>query len=262
MQPSTDGITIISKARDLSCLDGLFDATLASHFWIRARHRQLLRHLQTSGLDRSASLKGLDIGSGTGIEADLVESAKAWTVDRSDLHLGALQRNSGGRGRRLLYDVLEMDGRLRAQYDFLILFDVLEHIDDPVGFLKASAAHLKPGGVLFINVPALPFLFSGYDVAQGHHRRYTRSSLLQNVSAANLDMAVADYWGLCMVPVLAARRLLLRRTQPARTAFRLGFAPPNRAVNTIFHALLMAEMTCLRHPPLGTSVMGTARRPA
>ncbi len=62
-------------------------------------------------------------------------------------------------------------------FDTLLYIDVLEHIDDDRGELEQAAAHLKPGGYLVVLGPAHPRLFSPFDRAIGHYRRYTRSSL-------------------------------------------------------------------------------------
>jgi SAM-dependent methyltransferase len=57
-------------------------------------------------------------------------------------------------------------------FDCLLYIDVLEHIADDVGEVRRAADHLAPGGVLVVLCPAHQSLFSDFDRAIGHHRRY------------------------------------------------------------------------------------------
>ena len=43
----------------------------------------------------------------------------------------------------------------KASFDVVTLWDVLEHVPDPIGFLTLAGSFLKPGGLLFANVPNL-----------------------------------------------------------------------------------------------------------
>jgi 2-polyprenyl-3-methyl-5-hydroxy-6-metoxy-1,4-benzoquinol methylase len=63
-------------------------------------------------------------------------------------------------------------------FDAVLYVDVLEHIADDLSELRRAAVHLRPGGVLVILVPAHPRLYSAFDAAIGHYRRYTKSMLI------------------------------------------------------------------------------------
>lgn len=88
--------------------------------------------------------------------------------------------------------------------DSICMVNVLEHIDDDLAALIDLSKILKKGGHLCIFVPALPFLYSKLDEMFGHHRRYTRTDLVQKVSAAGLEIVTCTYmdfagifaWGL------------------------------------------------------------------
>ena len=64
------------------------------------------------------------------------------------------------------------------RFDTVLYVDVLEHIEDDRGELAQAALLLNPGGHLIVLAPAHTWLWSPFDVAVGHHRRYTRASLL------------------------------------------------------------------------------------
>ena len=64
-----------------------------------------------------------------------------------------------------------------AAFDTILYIDVLEHIADDKAELARAAQHLAHGGRLIVVAPAHQFLFSPFDAAIGHHRRYSAASL-------------------------------------------------------------------------------------
>jgi SAM-dependent methyltransferase len=62
-------------------------------------------------------------------------------------------------------------------FDLLTAFDVVEHFEDEAGILLELARVVRGGGQIGIAVPAYEWAWSPFDVAQGHHRRYTRPRL-------------------------------------------------------------------------------------
>ncbi len=132
-------------------------------------------------------------------------------------------------------------------------------MDDVRRLLASALRHLRPDGHLILNVPALQILFSAYDVAAGHLRRYSRRTLEAEFSGLPCRPGPIHYWGFGLVPLLVARRLLVGR-QPTETTIRTGFRPPSRSFNRALRTLMRVETRLFRYPPLGTSVMGAARR--
>lgn len=63
------------------------------------------------------------------------------------------------------------------RFDTIVYIDVLEHIEDDRRELREASLRLRPGGHLIVLSPAYPFLYSPFDRAIGHFRRYTRASL-------------------------------------------------------------------------------------
>lgn len=230
------------------------------HFWLEWRHYALMRALRSSGLDLRASLKGLDVGCGNGVVQSQLENATAWTVDGVDLNARSMSEREQTRGSARLYDIHDRSAGLKNHYDFAVLFDILEHLEDPAGFLRSTLWHLKPGGHVLINVPALPSLHSRYDEVVGHLRRYTTQSLgavIQSGGAVPLDLR---YWGLSLLPIAWLRKQMLKRDMPAEAVVKRGFKPPAEWINRAFRALLRAETAVLARPVAGTSVLAIARR--
>src|SRR5262249_16048828 len=146
---------------------------------------------------------------------------------------------------------------LLGRYDAVFLLDVIEHIHDDTRFLIAAARHLRPGGFLFINVPANMWLASDYDRVAGHLRRYTPSALINLLPLFDMETEGTCQSELSMVPLLLARKALLRpaNRKRAEATLRRGFVPPNRMAQLLLHGLKTIE-TALPFPmPFGTSIL-------
>jgi SAM-dependent methyltransferase len=101
-----------------------------------------------------------------------------------------------------------------ACFDAILYVDVLEHLADDAAELRRAARLLRrPGGVLIILAPAHGWLYSPFDRAIGHHRRYTRRSLARVIPAelTRLTLRYLDSVGLL---ASAANRFVLRRSLP------------------------------------------------
>lgn len=74
------------------------------------------------------------------------------------------------------------------QFDSLMSFDVLEHIEDDHDALKEWVGWLKPGGTAVLSVPAHRRLWSKRDQWAGHFRRYDRKDFVALVERAGLQI--------------------------------------------------------------------------
>ena len=230
----------------------------AGHFWMQWRLEVALQLCERIGVTAERPLRALDIGGGAGRFRSQLESRTHWRVDMTDLNLPALRMSEPARGRTLYYDVTQASRPLAASYDVCFLFDVIEHVPEPRTLLAAGLAHLRPGGHLLLNVPALQWLFSAYDLAAGHLRRYSRRTLAAEVAGLPAELTAVRYWGLGLVPLLALRRLVVGRRPDANT-IRSGFEPPSRLAHQGLRRLMRAELGLVRDPPVGTSVMAALR---
>jgi SAM-dependent methyltransferase len=71
--------------------------------------------------------------------------------------------------------------------------NVLEHIEDDSATLALWHRKLAPGGRLLVYVPAFQVLFSSMDRKVGHHRRYRRSGLAQQLTKAGFELKKVRY---------------------------------------------------------------------
>lgn len=230
------------------------------HFWLRWRLAVLLREIRRLGLDISAPKVGLDIGCGHGDILRKLTSSTAWHVDGCDLNKAALAFSSTHPGRILFYNINDCRRELAEAYDFVVMFDVIEHIWDTRTFIGSAAYHLKPGGLAFINVPAIQSLYSKYDEIQGHYRRYNKRVLSQHLMDGGLEVCLMRYWGMPLIPIALARKFYVRKMTNTSEIMTAGFAPPSPLVAAFLEGLSILERRLLPYPPFGTSLLAVARK--
>ena len=253
-------VEVIGTPKAVGFCEEWYTLNAEEHFWFSWRFRAFQSMLRGLRLN-SASFRALDVGCGTGLLRSQLESATPWTVDCTDLNLEGLARVKPGRGRVLFYDVLSEDPSLAGRYDAVLAFDLLEHLDNPLAMLEALSRHVRPGGWIFINVPALSALFSDYDRAAGHVKRYGRRGLVREIQAAELEPVLTRFWGFTSVALLAMRKALVRGAMgmDERAIIRKGFAPPNRLLSIALRCIMRIETAIPLAPPIGASLLLAAR---
>jgi hypothetical protein len=91
------------------------------------------------------------------------------------------------------------------------VFDVVEHIEDDIGFLRHLWDLLEPGGMLYLTVPAFNFLWSHEDVNAGHFRRYTTGAMEMKLVEGGFKPVYGTYiFGFLPLPVFLLRALPYR----------------------------------------------------
>ena len=65
------------------------------------------------------------------------------------------------------------------KFDTILYMDVLEHIEDDEKEINRALEQLKPGGNIIFFIPAYQFLYSDFDKAIGHVKRYTKHFFLK-----------------------------------------------------------------------------------
>lgn len=87
-----------------------------------------------------------------------------------------------------------LDELPEAEFDYLLTFEVLEHIEADAMTLSSWAQHLKPGGRLLLSVPAHQHKFGKSDELVGHVRRYEKPQLQSLLEGAGFyDIQIVNY---------------------------------------------------------------------
>ena len=152
-------------------------------------------------------------------------------------------------------------GRDFAGASHVALLDVLEHQGDDRTFLDDLAARMDPGATLLLTVPAMPSLWSRWDLRLGHFRRYTRTMLKATVAPLPFDPRETSYLFPELVPAAWWRRLR-DRGDPGAAADEAEFPDLPRPLNAALYRLSSATTAARRRWPLGTSLFAVLRRSA
>lgn len=150
------------------------------------------------------------------------------------------------------------------------LFDVLEHIEDDLGFLRSMRRLLRPGGKLYATVPAYPWLWSKDDELAGHFRRYRLRSLVRLLERAGYEVEFSSYFFRFTPPAILLLRTLpsllgLARNRISSEVVRRDHLALNRGLGRLLRPLLTAELRQLSRNSaisFGGSCLVVARRPA
>jgi SAM-dependent methyltransferase len=129
----------------------------------------------------------LDFGAGIGTLADqMSDLGDIACVEVDPEHAEALRAKG--------YEVLSSIEFLKDEtVSFAFSSNVLEHLDDDLGALKAIHRKMRPGGRLALFVPAFESIWTALDDRVGHKRRYTRESLSDVVARSGFRVEKAHY---------------------------------------------------------------------
>lgn len=203
------------------------------------------------------SIRGavLEVGAGIGAttRALLNDSVTSWTCLEPDPALVVRLTESLGSIRpeiRIVNGALD-DIDAESVFDTILYVDVLEHIEDDSAELCLAARHLAAGGALVVLAPAFQVLYSDFDRALGHHRRYTARSLARVFppGLVKRELFYADSLGAALS---LANRFILRQESPIARQIRFWdrvIIPASRIADNV-----------ARHF-LGRSVIGIYGRP-
>jgi 2-polyprenyl-3-methyl-5-hydroxy-6-metoxy-1,4-benzoquinol methylase len=84
--------------------------------------------------------------------------------------------------------IQNLDELADSSTSFIYTINVLEHIEDDSAILSILFKKLKPGGKLFVYVPAFQFLYSEMDEKVGHYRRYSKNELRNKLAQAGFEV--------------------------------------------------------------------------
>jgi 2-polyprenyl-3-methyl-5-hydroxy-6-metoxy-1,4-benzoquinol methylase len=223
-----------------------------NHWWWRARERIVVRALDRLPLPPDSRI--LDVGCGDGVLfPELKRRGQVWGVE-SDARL---VREDNPDRARIRTEPLGSQIYAGLQFELITALDVLEHIEDDYGALRALFDLLVPGGHLLVTVPASMALWDQHDVANQHFRRYSDRTLRALLESRLQLLELRYMFHATFVPKYLVARLNRHRSQHVDQT-----ALPASALNKLLTLAFDAEERVLRRArlPFGTSLLAVARR--
>jgi SAM-dependent methyltransferase len=228
------------------------------HWWFLAR-RRILKRLIERVVKPPKKARILEVGCGTGHNLAMLK--EFGQLDASELDRCARALANKRLPRKVKEAKLpDLSMFKRNEYDLIALLDVLEHVPDDLGSLRAIHRRLKPGGALLLTVPANPWMWSAHDTAHHHFRRYTKKQLKELFLRSGLEIELLSYFNTLLYPLVAVARIAGKLLRRESSDDKLPSAPVNAVLNKVFgfEAAILGRVPM----PFGVSLVAVVRRPA
>lgn len=160
----------------------------------------------------------LEAGAGIGANMKMFCSLafRRWTCLEPDAALVSQLTAALPDARRYQVVTGTLDDLPGRRFDAILYIDVLEHIEDDDAEMRRAAAALNPGGSIIVLSPAHPWLFTPFDAAIGHFRRYTKGTL-GALTPANVRLEKLLYLDTIGLAASLANRLVLKSAMPTHS---------------------------------------------
>jgi 2-polyprenyl-3-methyl-5-hydroxy-6-metoxy-1,4-benzoquinol methylase len=141
----------------------------------------------------------LDVGCASGLFMEAMQS-HGWQVEGVELNEAAGRATSARLGVPVFIGPFEAAHYPDASFDAVTMWDVLEHLHDPLASLRELRRIVRPGGVLFVRVPnAASYVarlcgryWVGYDLPR-HMTVFTPKTLRRALAQADFAQIMHAY---------------------------------------------------------------------
>jgi len=146
----------------------------------------------------------------------------------------------------------------RGAADVAVCSEVVEHVDDPVGFLQSVRTYLKPGGRLILTVPGGPM--SAFDRHIGHRQHFDKHSIAAVLKSGGflierVQLAGFPFFNLYRLTVILRGKKLIDDAGAGT-----GHGHPNALAVLAMHVFGFLFRFNVANSPLGWQVVAVARK--
>jgi len=234
------------------------------HFWFRTRRAVISNMAKQITADLEPGYRVLEIGCGTGNILQVLQN-----VCSDGVVFGMDLFSEGLKYARKRTSCSLVKGDICAlpfskKLDLIGLFDVLEHIPDDTKVLVDLQALLADNGVLLLTAPAHPWLWSYFDDASHHCRRYELTELKNKLTSTGYRIEYITYYMSIILPFVWMERRLKGMTHKRPVDYKpsdeLCIIP---VANDLLAELLSIEARLIARKynlPIGTSLLAVASK--
>lgn len=184
----------------------LTDKNSKSSFWVNSRNR-LFKRIVYNQMLPTGKTRFLEIGCATGDFIQHIVGNKNLEITGSEIYLNGLLY-----AKKNLPDVdfIQFDitqGGIGEEFDLIVAFDVLEHIESDVTAISNINNMLHKGGSLILTVPQHMFLWGKLDEIVKHKRRYSRRELVTKLQENGFDIKYSTSFLFTLFPLMLISRI-------------------------------------------------------
>lgn len=217
-------------------------------------------------IDFSPSRSLLDLGCGSGRNCFLAvqRGLKVLGIDSSPVAIDLANRFAkenkwDDRLKFEVHDLTALRNGSVGQFDYCILSEVVEHVEDYQAIIDFAKSSLKAGGKLLLTTPNDPSQWNRMDVHANHIRRFTLEEIKKALSGfENVKVYTVGFPFHRLIIGLYDFLLSLKKSRHKPQMFRA-----NRLVLNLYYVigtLVMAIDNLFRFTRLGTTIVAIATK--
>jgi cyclopropane fatty-acyl-phospholipid synthase-like methyltransferase len=196
----------------------------------------------------------LEVGAGIGETTPYLQNKKIkrWLCLEPDQNLFALLQKKVANKKLPPYCDVKLGTlqtlSLDAKFDTIIYIDVLEHIENDKSEIEAASLLLKESGHLIILAPAHQRLYSEFDKAIGHQKRYSKGTLRAIADPCILKEEKVYFLESASIILLLINKLFLRKRYPSTRDIWIWqniFIPVSKVADKILFYKVGKSIVCI-----------------